>query len=68
MYIMGRGRWKSSESVSKYVGVPADVRCADANDMLVTEVQRKSRQRPQKRGAWRTHLESGEVLPHNNEN
>ena len=63
LYIMSRGRWKSSESVSRYVAAPAYVQCADARDMSLTEEQRKTRQLPQQLGAWHTNLENGEVLP-----
>jgi hypothetical protein len=63
LYIMSRGRWKSSESVARYVAAPAYVQCADASDMSLTEEQRRTNQLPQKLGAWHTNLENGEVLP-----
>ena len=42
VYIMARGRWKSSESVSRYVAAPDDVLCDDAAAMSVTAVQRRT--------------------------
>ena len=44
LYIMSRGRWKSSESVARCVAAPAYAQCADASDMSLTEEQRKTRQ------------------------
>ena len=47
LYIMSRGRWKSSISVARYVAAPVYVQCADAADMSLTEEQRRTRQLPQ---------------------
>ena len=62
-YIMGRGRWKTTESVSRYVAPPSDTQCSDAVAMSTTAEQRKRTARPQKGEAWHTHLEGGRVLP-----
>ena len=62
-YIMGRGRWKTTESVSRYVAPPSDTQCSDAKAMSTTAMQRKRASRPQKGDAWHTHLEGGRVLP-----
>ena len=62
-YIMGRGRWKTTESVSRYVAPPPDTQCSDARAMSTTAMQRKRASRPQNGDAWHTHLEGGRVLP-----
>ena len=77
-YIMGRGRWKTTESVSRYVAPPSDTQCSDARAMSTTIIRRpharamsttvrrcarKKTARPQKGDAWHTHLEGGRVLP-----
>ena len=62
LYIMSRDRWKSSESVARYVAAPAYVQCADASDMSLTGEQRRTNRLLQKMEAWHTNLENGEVL------
>ena len=39
-YIMGRGRWKHLESVSRYVEAPDDLKADDARAMAITTDQR----------------------------
>ena len=42
-YIMGRGRWKNIESVSRYVEAPDDVKASDSAAMAQTEQERATR-------------------------
>jgi len=42
-YIMGRGRWKNIESVSRYVEAPHDVKASDSAAMAQTEQERAMR-------------------------
>ena len=62
-YIMGRGRWKHMESVSRYVEAPEDTKAADSKAMAMTEKERAATERT---GWGREHTqpERERLLPH----
>ena len=65
-YIMARGRWRTSESVARYVEAPREALQSDAAAMAKTrqEQQLQRCRKPDRWGeAWLTHPEGGGVLP-----
>ena len=62
MAIMAHGRWKTAESVARYVETPQHISELVAPMMATTEAQRMMQGGRTERGVWHTHPEGEPVL------